>query len=471
MNRLFLFLLLSLASCFAAKAQSIDMAQAISFAQDSAITVFSSRNSLQRAEWEYKRFMATRKPQLTFELTPGYQKFSNEPNLKYYKLRDYNTLNTIGEIRLEQEVTQIGGSFYASSSFLWTENLGNDPVNRIFSTIPLGIGYSNDMIGYNSHKWDKAINDFQIESQRKAFEYELCGIARNAAALFIKCLVAQSNYDICKTNTDVTGKALEISREKFSIAAISKNDLLAMELEYLNAQNTVFDAEQECIKARESLFSYLQLEDTGQKLVMPELPEYRFIDIDEAIAMAKSNNPDYRNRKEDILTAQKNADKARIEASWLRASMDINLGLQSNNNLIARIYSNQKFWTSTSVSFIIPIWDSGLTKSKKKVAEYELNYTLSSLDEQTRQLELDVRLAIKDFNTQQDLLRRTFNSLKLADESFELARDLYENGETDINTFTLALNRKDQSYQNYLSSLTKYWESWYSIKLLCVLPD
>lgn len=449
-------------------AQNFTLERVIAIAQDSTITAYQSKNALLRSEWEYKRFMATRKPQISFELNPGYQKFTSEPNLHYYKLRNYNMLNTFGEIRLEQQAVDLGGSFYASTGMIWTEYFGQNPDPRVFSSVPIGVGYYNNLISYNQHKWDKAIQDFHVESEKKAYRYELSSIAEQAENYFIDCLVAESTYKVCLTNSEVTKTALEIGKEKFALASITKNELFSLQLQFLNAENSVFDARQNRESARAALFSYLRMEDNGEELIIPDTPDYKYVDPQEAIQLAKENNPDYRNKREDILKAQQYSAKTRAEAAFLQTALDINVGIQNNAGTFAQSYSNQKFYAFGGITLKIPIFDGGLAKSKKKVAEYNLKFAESVMDEKDRQLELDVEVALKEFNTQQNLIDRTGKAIALADESFALARELYENGEIDINTFTLALTRKDEAYKNYLKSLKAYWDSWYALNKLCV---
>jgi len=463
--------LLALAVCLGAEARNLSMQEAIRMAQDSAITAYASQNALLSSEWEYKQFMATRKPQLAFELTPGYQKFTNDPTLNYYKLRNYNMLNTYGEFRLEQEALGIGGLFYANSGALWTEYFGPDPEQRVFSSIPLGVGYSNELIGYNSHKWEKAIQDFHMESEQKNHRFELSSIAAKAEKYYIACLVADEHYKISLANSDVTGEALEIGKEKFAIASITKNELFALELQHVNAQNTVFDTKRALDKAREDLFSFLQLDDEGQTLCMPDMPEFMLIDTDEYLRIAKENNPDYRESQEEIIKAQQRLAKSKVESAFLQTALDLNLGMQSNGGNFATAYSNQKFFFVGGVTLRIPIIDGGLAKSRTKAAEYNLKHSEYMSEEEARKLEVDVNTAIKDFNAQQDLLQRTSDAIELADESFNLASELYGNGDIDINTFILALNRKDESYKNYLSSLQSYWDSRYTLRKLCVILD
>lgn len=469
MRKIVLISLLALA-CSGLGAQDFTLEEVIRLAQDSTITAHVNRDALLGAEWSYREFTASRKPQLTFELNPGYQKITSEPGTHYYKLRNYNMLNTFAELRLEQKALGLGGSFYASTGALWTEFFNDQTQNRVFSTVPIGLGYANDLLGFNPHKWEKQINDYRYASASKEYDYELALIAMKAAEYYLDCYVAKARYDICADNAGVSRQLLEVGREKFAIASISKNELSALELQSLNAENTLFAARQEMESARAKLLSYLQIPDRGQQLNLsaPTAPGEKAFDLDELTAAAKENNPAFRKSREEILSAREKADKAKVESKFLQAGLDVNLGIQNNAPNFGAAYGNQQPFVMSGLSLKIPIFDGGMAKSRSKVAQYNLARAEDTEAETARQLEMEVGIALREFNIQQELLQRTELALSLADESFELARELYSNGETDINTFTLARNRKDEAHTNYLNSLRNYWMSWFTLKSLCV---
>lgn len=450
-------------------AQTLTMDQTIRLAQDSTIEAHLGSAALMQARWEYEQFLSQRRPQISFELNPGYQKMSFEPATHYYKYRDYNMLNTLAEVRLEQKALGIGGEFYASTGALWTRYFNQNNPAQLFSTVPLGIGYSNDLISYNPYKWEKELSDLKLRTSEKEFRHTLGNIALEAVKLYVNCYVAQEKYLICVNNAGVAADLLGIGREKFNMASISKNELSALELQSINAENALYNARQQVEDARGRLLSYVKIDDFGQETLLEAPAEltYKAISAEEAIALAKDNNPEYLKNYEQIVSARQQAQKAKAQGRLLQTGIDLNLGLQSTTAVLGNIYAGQQPFMTGSITFRIPIYDGGLARSRNKVAEYRLDYAETAEREAARQLELNVGLALREFNIQQDLVTRTRHALALADESFELAQELYSNGETDINTFILAQNRKDEAHTNYLNSLSAYWTSYYTLRMLC----
>ena len=90
----------------------------------------------------------------------------------------------------------------------------------------------------------------------------------------------------------------------------------------------------------------------------------------------------------------------------------------------------------------------------------------SALDEAARKLSEDVATTLHNINTYRQLLERTTQAVAMADEVFQLNAENYANGLCDINTYTLAQNRRDEAYNQYLSALEKYWTTYYHLNTL-----
>ena len=55
----------------------------------------------------------------------------------------------------------IGGTFYLETGLQYMRNFGDNAGNQ-FSSVPVRIGYSQSLIGFNQFKWDKKIEPLEI---------------------------------------------------------------------------------------------------------------------------------------------------------------------------------------------------------------------------------------------------------------------------------------------------------------------
>ena len=117
-------------------------------------------------------------------------------------------------------------------------------------------------------------------------------------------------------------------------------------------------------------------------------------------------------------------------------------------------------------SLSIPIVDNGAARNRRQASEAWLSREETLLKETARQLEQDVAAAVHDFTDCQDRLRNTQSAVEMADEVFALISDNYAQGLTDINSYVLAQNRRDEAYTRHLATLQDYWITYYHLASL-----
>ncbi len=446
---------------------SLSLDEAVALAQDSTIAASEAMNASLAAYWSHQAFIAQRKPQLSFNIAPDLRRYYNDPTSTYLNVKNFNMLTTNASLRLEQQALGLGGNFYAQTGLYWAEFFNGSP--RTFSSTPLGVGYSNDLIGFNPYRLDKEIRDAELERSGKELIYKLEQIAGTAATYYLDYLVADALYEIYRSDAESASHLYEIGREKFEIASITRNELLALQLQLLNIENQITGSRQQKEDARRALLSYLNMDDLGQELslTIPQIPGHIDIDPEDAVTMASENNPEYLRTREEILSARQDLKKAEAQ-SGLQSSVDMHLGLQSYGQQFVDAYNTIRPSVLGIVTLRVPIVDHGLARNRRRSAEYALSDARDRQDDLFRNLRLDVYNALGDFNIQQELISSTQAALELADSSYRLAEELYGNGDIDINTFVLAQDRKDEAYRNYLSSLKEYWKSYYSLCGLCL---
>ena len=89
------------------RAQSLQ--QVIAMAQDSAITAFQSRYEYDSRKAHYAEFEALRKPQLSLDVAPNYQRVISDPARNFVYLRNYDRLSALAQLKLSQKMVNWGG--------------------------------------------------------------------------------------------------------------------------------------------------------------------------------------------------------------------------------------------------------------------------------------------------------------------------------------------------------------------------
>ena len=449
-------------------AQSLD--EVIRLAQDSAITAFQSRYEYEYAQAQHARFEALRKPQLQLDITPNYLHFVNDLSRYYVYTRDFDRFSTAAQLKLTQKVLGLGGEAYVGSQAIWSEYFSRDNIDRPrdFVAAPLIVGYQQSLMGYNPYRWEKTAEDQRLEAARKQHAYELHRIAEEATRRFFRLACAQGKVDMYERNKQNADTLYAIAREKASIAIVTLAELRSLELQRLNASNALLNARNEEKLARESLMAYLRVDDSyrfAARLTIPaDNGELRMSD-EEALQLALHNSPALEQRQLALTEARQQQEKARREAG-VKLGVDLNVGMQQMSSRFVEAYAKPQFYMLGAVTVSVPILDHGAAKKGYAAASSWKSREERALQEEERALGEDVRTTLENLRSHRQLLTRTAEAVTMADDLFQLMADDYANGLCDINTYSLAQNRRDNAYNQYLTALAAYWTTYYHLLTL-----
>jgi outer membrane protein TolC len=456
-------------SLFTIYAQQLSLDQAIRHAQDSTILAFQSRHEYNSYALHYDEFLALRKPQLNLRVAPNYYRLLSDLSRDYVYLRNYDNLSAAASVTLSQKMLDWGGEAYLGSQAIWSEYLSSQASDaRQFVAAPILAGYRQTLLGYNPYRWEKAVEDQRLKAARQQHQYDLNSIAEEVTRRFFRLVCAQSQADMYRRNLQTTDTLYAIAREKSSILMVTMAELRSLELQRVNAANALAMARTAEEEALTRLASFLRLDGDSLStlnLQFPQEPKAISLTVAEAIDLALANSPAYQHQMAELTESRHQEQKARKEKG-VNVSLDVNVGMQQVDPVLGRAYRDQRLYALGAVTFSVPLMDHGAAKSRHAAAQAWVEREESALDEAGRQLSEDVATTLHDINIYRQLLERTVQAVAMADEVFELNAENYANGLCDINTYTLAQNRRDEAYNQYLSALERYWTTYYHLQTL-----
>jgi outer membrane protein TolC len=444
--------------------------EVIRLSQDSAITAFQSRQEYRSRQASYEAFEALRKPQLSLKVVPNYSRIVSDPSRDYVYLRNFNILSTSAQVKLSQKVLPFGGEAFIGSQAIWSEFFREEASGhpRQFVASPLLVGYSHTLLGYNPFRWEKQMEDQQLKAARQQHEYNLRCIAEEAAVRYFRLARQQRMLQMRQEELRMNDTLLAIAREKATIAIVTLAELHAIEVQQQNAANQLEVTRQDELKARTELASLLRMDLPSADLpllTIPDLPPPVGYTPEEAVMLAKSNNPAYQQRLAELTEARHQEDKARKERG-VNVGLDINLGLQQVNTTLGSAYKNQQLYALGAVQVTIPLMDHGAAKKRHAAATAWEERQESALQETERLLAEDATVTLQRVQSCRMMLASTGQTVKLAEEAFNETADNYANGLCDINTYTLAQSRWATAYNNYLTALEEFWTTHYHLQTL-----
>lgn len=448
---------------------TLTLDRTIEIAADSSLEAFRSKNLYLTGYWQYRTYKADRLPSLTLNLTPAEyyrditRRYDSESDIDIY--RKQQSYYAGGKLEVKQNFDLLGGTFILDSDLGYIRNFGDNAYSQ-FTSVPIRIGYSQSLLGYNPFKWERKIEPLKFEKAKKNLLYNMERLSEQATTYFFALAMAQAEYDLAKENVASTDTLYRTGQERLKIASISRADLLTLKLDAVNARNTLQNAEISLKRAMFSLASYLNFDkNTEIHLRLPGRPRNMEISVDEALVLARENNPTFLDLRQQILEAEQQVDKTKKEALF-NASVSASIGFNQVSDKFKDVYRNPLQQDVVSVSVSIPLVDWGVRRGKHNIAKNNLNVTQISAKQEELTVEEDVIMTVGDFNIQQDLIVSAEEALDLAIMAYAETKQRFMIGKADINSLTLSLNRQQEAQRNYISALQNYWLSYYKIRKL-----
>ena len=451
---------------------SLSLERTIALAADSSLEAFRTKNMYLAGYWQYRTYKADRLPSLTLNLTPAQyyrditRRYDSQNDVDVYKKQQ--SFYASGNVEIKQNFDLLGGTFYLDSDLGYMRNFGNDdnPANNQFTTVPIRLGYQQSLFGYNPFRWERKIEPLKYEKVKKELLYNIEQISEQATTYFFALAMAQAEYDLAKENVASTDTLYRTGQERHKIASINKAELLTLKLDAVNARNTLQNTEIALKRAMFSLASFLNFDkNTEIRLRLPGRPRDMQISVDEALVLARENNPKFLGLRQEIMEAEQQVDKTKKEAMF-NASINASIGFNQVASKLKDAYRDPLQQDIVSVSVSIPLVDWGVRKGKHNIAKNNLNVTQISARQEELTVEEDVIMTVGDFNIQQNLISSAEEALDLALMAYSETKQRFMIGKADINSLTLSLNRQQEAQRNYISALQDYWLNYYKIRKL-----
>ncbi|MDR0892287.1 MAG: TolC family protein, partial [Mediterranea sp.] len=221
----------------------LDLGRTIALANDSSLEAFRAQNMYLSGYWAYRTYRANRLPSLTLNLTPAEYnrdfapRYDADNNIDVY--RPQQKFYAYGDLSVQQNFDLTGGTFYLRTSLGYMLNSNSDGHFSQFNSVPVSIGYSQSLVGYNAFKWERKIEPLKYERVKKEFLYNVEQVSESATTYFFTLAMAQAEYKMAQENLASTDTLYRIGQQRQKIAAISQADLLTLKLDWVNAQNTL----------------------------------------------------------------------------------------------------------------------------------------------------------------------------------------------------------------------------------------
>ena len=468
----YLLILLLLVPAFKSNAQEkklLTLENVIEIASQQSLDAFRNKNMYLASYWEFRYFKADRLPSLNIEATPmdynrSMQKVYNyDENRDEYKPRE--DLSSEIALLLNQNVGLTGGRIFARSELNLSEKLGTDRISS-YSSTPFSIGYAQSLNGYNSLKWTAKIEPLKFEKAKKDFIQAKEELAIKANRRFFDLVDAQIEVNIAETNMANADTLYKIGQGRFQVGTVTQDELLNLELSFMNAKLALTRANLGLERARADLNSFLGYDkETKIECIVPKsLPELT-ISSAEAIQEAIINNPEILNQQQRLIEEDRKVKQAKAQ-NGVSGDLYALYGLNQNAESLDMVYQDPLDRQRFRVGVNIPVLDWGRRKGRLAMAESNREVVRISVNQEKMDFEQNVLMNVMEFNLQADQVASTAKADTIAQLGYDVTQQRFLIGKVDVTKLNLARNDQEQARRAYINALRSYWNYYFTIRQL-----
>ena len=451
----------------AQEVKKLTFQEVIKLSEEQSPNALMAKHRYRASYWQFRSFQAQYRPSLTLSgTTPDFSNgldkiFNSETD--QYEYRAKNTVSNLGSLALSQNIGPTGTVIALRSDLTLFKDIEKDlPSNYI--TNPVSIDITQPIRKYNTLRWQKMIEPVKFDAARKTYLANIEGVHVSAVQNFFLLALAQINKQISEMNYSNADTLYRIAKGRYQLGTIAEDELLQMELSWLNAETARKQADMNLRDREIRLRSFLGYnENVRLELVLPdEIPGLQ-VDMNEVLDLALKNNPDILNQQINVLNAQSNAAQAKA-SKGLNASLTASMGLSQQSTDFATAYDKLSNSQRVRIGFTLPILDWGLGKGRYEMAKSSLELAQVQANQSLVDFQQNLFLDVEQFNLQKSQVEIAAKSDTVAMKRYEVTKRRFLIGKIAVLDLNDADNRKDQNKRAYVQALEDYWNYFYNIR-------
>lgn len=448
--------------------EAISLNQVHDYFVQSSFFSESTKADLELSRLDYSIFQAGLRPQLSVVGDiPNYTKTSSaivqpDGSIFFQSIRQSNSaVSLFGQ----QVIAATGTQIFALSNLRRFDDFGADFSS--YNGIPVRIGFSQDILGFNPWKYQKSIQAHRIHQAERQYSVNMETSLLQTTDLYFGILVAQQNLRLARTNVKINENLERITEERFALGKISRDERLQVETELKRSLLNVSLASAELNQALAALNTQLGDEyvDTLSSLDLPEISVVQIPSLELLLEASRKHRPEM----VSWLREREQLKSDRKQASWengIQLNLQGSLGLARGAEDLLTVYKDPFTEQQLNLSVQVPILDGKRRKNtlrridlQQEILEERIEQETLALDTEIEQRYMRVLQSINELNLMQEIVRN-------AEERFEISNQRYILGDLDLTNLTLAQQDMNQSQRSYIQALRSYWLNIHQLRIL-----
>lgn len=463
---LILFTLFCAISIKAQETLRITLDKAIEIALQQSPQIVAAKHQFRASYWNWRTHKADYLPALTFtsgtQLNRAISPVTLPDGSDSFVQR--NQLMNNGEFTINQNIAPLGGNLFVTSGLQRLDIFSEK--QHSFQSTPVVIGYSQNLFGYNHLKWNKRMEPKRYTVAQKRYAETLEQTSSTTAMKFFQLATAQSNFNSANHNYANADTLYKYAKGRYEIGTISENEMLQLEINFLQEQTNRLNARIEMDDRIQDLRSFLGITDNVEIEVQLDSSVPKFlVSVDDALQLARQNNSDIENFALRMLQSESDVAFAKASTGF-KADLYMQVGLSQTARDFADVYKSPLNQQLVSLGIRIPILDWGVGRGRVQVAKSNLEKAKIDIAQAQIDFDANVIRLVKQFNLQADKVDIARLTTQRADRRNDVAYRLYLLGKSTVLDLNAAIAEKNNAQRAYIYELQSYWSLYYGLRSL-----
>lgn len=430
-------------------------------------SLISSRMNLRAARASF-----TSNAELRLSSFPNFQQTERQTPLPGggYAFDQDKFLDTQGSIFVNQPIPALDGTFSLVGSFQRFQQFGefeqfvpgNGAPQVIIEKDPidyapqLRLQYRQPLFTLNKLKTGVKRAELDLENTVESYKRSQLDLIFNVTSGFYSMYRAQRQAEIDGERVEQSENSYRIARLKQQAGLLPEVEVLRLEVDLLNSQNTS-ERSRAALKEAEDNFKIavgLPLEDSVR--VVPDLT-YTLVDISVEKATTEALQRRTELRSDEIAIERSRLTVKEVDTNReFRGELFLSYGIFNRRPELSDAFRNFSDDRVANFSFIFPLWDWGRNRSEVAAATANLENARLARDNRVDQIVKEVRVAVRNLSSAQQRVEITKRSEELAEKSYRINLLKFENGDLSSQDLALEQNRLTEARTNYLNAIIDY---------------
>ncbi len=448
--------------------QHLTLQDAIALAQRKSPRYLQAQAQVEEARALDRAFNARLMPQLSLAGTlPAYNRSIIsvlQPDGSTQFLPQQQMSTQLG-FRFDQRLPLTGGNLSVSSSLSRLQISGNQSVQS-WSSQPVWISLSQDILRPNESAWDRRMQNAQIVSDERTYRSNLENVALQTTDLFFNAYAADAQLRNAIANAAVNDTLYKINTGRFAVGRIGENDLLQSQLALLRAQSALEAARINQAQQHEAFRLGIGLgPDADFDLVVTSVvPSYE-PDTARAVHEALLSGTTASFLELQDVQARRRVVEAKL-SNGVGATITASYGFNATAPEARMAYQNLLEGRQLTLGVQVPIWQWGAHSESVHAAQMAQQITNVQAASTRDQVAMQAHFAVLQLGQARRSLAILVVADSVAGRRYEVAYNRYVTGRITIDNLYIAQAEKDQALTDYAEGLRRFWLSHYNLRMM-----